>query len=168
MMPPTEILGITARVAKITLDGKTEQIQTCLFPSTTEDLVPGPRKPLRVGIDDEEIQNIAQENVMEIHRQEKSHVGPRVYFVVQVEDPVLRLDNAVANIEWRVLNLILASTLTEAIELFEDENGKRQWLAYSDKTRLDRQLGIARIRGDLSCRRVRIERIRKDCVLEQT
>lgn len=134
-------------------------------------LIPGPSGPLRVGIDDEIIQNIAQDNIWALEGDDRPD-DVDGYYVVLVETDIVPLtleeDIPLPVKEFRAHNLIRACSMVGAIALFEEDNGKRLWMPASwgkNGQRFEKQIGMSRISKDKMCRFVRIERVRKDCVL---
>ena len=121
-------------------------------------LVPGANGPLRVGIDDAAIKRQHVENLTEL---EDEPVDVRRFYVATVETKYNRFDRE-QTIN-RPHNILIASTMRDAIKLFEDENGHRLWLPWTADSRFTLQLGIGRVAQKHVM--VRIEKIRKDCVL---
>lgn len=135
---------------------------------TTKDthpvLVPGPNGALRVGADDEHIQRSSLDNLLRLE-DEPSYITYTYAVLMDVDFTPLTLSKprrTVVKREWKVHNIIHATTMLEAIRIFEDKNGKRLWLPEGEAT--EQQLGIPRIIANGSVRKVRIQKIRKDCI----
>lgn len=169
--------AIEGRVARISIEGIFDR--DMLKKSLGEDqlgsanqsyeLVPGPNSPLRIGYDDVEIHRFCFDNMVELsgekNRQDR-------YYIVLISTVIngLTLNKGVVHeVEYRPLNLIIADSMEQAIELFEKENGKRRWLpAEGIELAHEKQIGISRMTSDQDVRGIRIERVRKDCVLKKS
>lgn len=133
---------------------------------TSDDLVPGPSKPLRVGYDDILIQHYAQDNALKLE-DEKDKDKIKRFYVVSLECSVVPLtltNEHVPRMEFHPASVIIADCMRIAIKQIEQEYGKRLWLPLNESNRFERQLGIPRIIADRAVKRVTIHRIRKDCV----
>jgi len=153
--------GTVGRVARISIGEGLPSINAAI-PSPI--LVPGPLVPLRVGVDDGQIQRTFQENILEL---EKETVETEWVYVVLMDTPYVPLSLSNEKLpferEWRTHNVIYAKRMYDAIRIFEEQNGKRIWLPVESPT--ERQVGIPRSPANGHyCRRVVLERVRKDCV----
>ena len=136
-------------------------------------LLPGSRRALRQGIDDELIQRESFENVWALEKEtgtlDNFYVSEVEQFTIPLSEPEKgegeeegKKRKVKPVLTSRSQNLIVAKTMLEAIRKFEEECGKRVWLA--DGPANERQIGSSRIANGAS-RLVRIQKIRKDCVL---
>jgi hypothetical protein len=123
-------------------------------------LVPGSKGLLRIGLDDSEIKREHFLNLSELEEEDAEH---EQFYVATVETtlkhPTYHLEQSV-NVPH---NIIIAKTMRQAIEMFENENSPRFWIPWDANSRFRLQLGIGRVARQHAM--VRIEKVRKDCVL---
>lgn len=107
---------------------------------------------------DEVLSRHVEDNLFELEQEQPNE---KHYFVISsLVQKVHKKDKPIW--EFRPVKIVVAKTMMSAIKLHEEEcGGRRQWIGEQD-TRFDFQLGVDRLnRGD----KVRIDRIRKDCIL---
>lgn len=126
-------------------------------------LIPGPNGPVRIGADHDVIQRLAFDNIVEL----EDEMPEKSYYVVCMETtfvPVSLTDERLpTEMEFRPQNLIIASTMKDAIKMFESETISRYWIPGNRDTRFELQRGLPQTGSDF--RIVRITKVRKDCVI---
>ena len=124
---------------------------------------------LRIGPDDLLIQQLSRENLCSLEEDNKTaSKGYTEPFIVTREMRVKKLSpDKDAKREFVTEdvphNIIYAEDMWDAIQLFEEDSGKRVWIAGSSRQEV--QLGVERSSSD--CRIVKIRRVRKDCILRR-
>jgi len=125
--------------------------------------VPSVNGSLRIGTDDVQIHSQSYNNLIDL---EQESDGADSFYIVTIELPVIPLSingKAKPVIEFIPHNLIIATSMLKAIQLFEEDGGRRHWL--SDGNKFERQIGVGRIANGCIARTVRIQKIRKDAIL---
>ncbi len=149
--------GVRGKVAMITVPAGEKQREAIR-------LVPSESGPLQIGVDDLLIQSQNHGNLLDLERED---ISSESFYIVTIEMPVVPLSlkgKAKPVYEHVPHNLIRASSMLEAIQLFEEESGRRHWLPDGDK--FDKQTGVGRVAGS-TARTVRIRKIRKDAILSK-
>lgn len=125
-------------------------------------------KPLEIGSDDDEIQAAASDNLYELetfHRRDDNHES---LYVVNREVSVPGVEvvdkepQAVSKTQFLPFHVIYAPDMFTAIELFEEDSGKRIWLPFGDRE--ETQIGIERSAKEMSV--VMIKKISKSAILK--